>query len=414
VNPTPFDADAIVVGAGPAGATAARALAIGGARTLLLERGRFPRNKPCGGAISMRARARFPWLDEALGRIPVHQIARLHLEGPSGGHVVLESRDPAAIMIRRVEFDELLARLAVEAGATLVEETAIGQATARAGHVELRSRDGRVFRAPVVVAADGVNSVVARRLGLNRGWGRSDVALDMMEETPASTLAASDPSALWVAYGYRGSEGYAYVFPKRDHVNVGIGYVLAHYRERIGEAPYELQQAFVDVLRGRGVLAGRSCRAHFTPFLIPVAGPLPDTAHRRVLLTGDAGGFVNGFTAEGIYYAMVTGELAAEAILDGSPDAPHRIEASYERAWRGEIGVELRDSVLLQRYLFGDPRRIEAVIAGARAYPRLANAVIDYARGTLTYRQARRRVLLRFPLVALKVWAATHGRRRQL
>jgi flavin-dependent dehydrogenase len=320
--------------------------------------------------------------------------------------VRLEARDPAAIMIRRVEFDDLLARLAVEAGATLVEETAIGQAAAHADHVELRSRDGRMFRSPFVVAADGVNSVVARRLGLNRGWERGAVALDMMEETPASTLAASDPSTLWVAYGYRGSEGYAYVFPKRDHVNVGIGYVLAHYRERIGEAPYDLQRAFVDVLRGRGVLAGRSCRAHFTPFLIPVAGPLPDTAQRRVLLAGDAGGFVNGFTAEGIYYAMVTGELAAEAILDGSPDVPHRIEAAYERAWRREIGVELRDSVLLQRYLFGDPQRIEAVIAGARVFPRLANAVIDYACGTRTYRQARRRVLLRFPLVALKVLGA--------
>ena len=115
------------------------------------------------------------------------------------------------------------------------------------------ARDGRHFKAPVVIAADGVHSVIARRLGINSGWPASSIALDMMEEAPRDVLRDRDPSTLWVAYGYdpsrygqgaasnegprRAPEGYAYIFPKRDHVNIGVGYVLAHYRQSIGTAP---------------------------------------------------------------------------------------------------------------------------------------------------------------------------------
>ena len=95
----------------------------------------------------------------------------------------------------------------------------------------------------------------------------------MMEETPGETLRSVDPDTLWVAYGYGGSEGYAYVFPKAQHVNVGIGYVLEWFRAHVDEAPYDLQRRFVGELQQRGVLAGNSSRTHFTPFLIPVGRP---------------------------------------------------------------------------------------------------------------------------------------------
>src|SRR5436190_391258 len=152
----------IVVGAGPAGATAALTLARAGVTVRLLDRSKFPRNKPCGGGITLRVLRRFPYLEHELGRIATQRLSRLHLD------------------------------------------------------------------APVVVAADGVHSVVARRLGLNQGWPANAVALDMMEETPRESLRDLDPSTLWVAYGYRptrnsgpdtaadesAAEGYAYIFPK--------------------------------------------------------------------------------------------------------------------------------------------------------------------------------------------------------
>jgi flavin-dependent dehydrogenase len=248
----------------------------------------------------------------------------------------------------------------------------------------------------MVIAADGVHSVVARRLGLNRGWPQRAIALDMMEETPSETLRASDPDTLWVSYGYQGSDGYAYVFPKRDHVNAGIGYLLSYYREAVRQRPYESQRRFVGSLTTKGVLAGASSRLHFTPFLIPVGGPLPHTARGRVLLAGDAGGFVNAFSAEGIYYAMVSGELAADAILSERPN-------TYEPRWRRELGAELRDAVWVQRYLFADSRRVDAMVRGARAYPAVASGLVEYAMGSRSYQGARMRLVSHVPAVAARV-----------
>src|SRR5215510_7251640 len=93
----------LVVGAGPAGATAARVLARSGVTVRLLDRSKFPRNKPCGGGVSIRALTRFPYLREALGRIATHKVARLYLEGPGGESTIVESDEPAALMIRRFE-----------------------------------------------------------------------------------------------------------------------------------------------------------------------------------------------------------------------------------------------------------------------------------------------------------------------
>ena len=122
-----------------------------------------------------------------------------------------------------------------------------------------------------------------------------------------------------------------------------------------------------------------------------------------MLLAGDAGGFVNGFTAEGIYYAMVSGEHAADAVLQ---DDPRPVADRYCRMVDAEVGDELRDSVLLQRYLFADRRRIAAVIDGAGRDKAMTRLILDFAVGRMSYRALRRRMLARSPMLAARLlWA---------
>jgi len=116
-------------------------------------------------------------------------------------------------------------------------------------------------------------------------------------------------------------------------------------------------------------------------------------------VAGDAGGFVNAFTAEGIYYAMVTGQLAARAIVQSGTDTD-RLARRYRRLVDHEIGVELRDSTLIQRYLFADRRRIAQVIDGARREPRITRLILDLAMGRRPYRSVRRRMLAGAPSLA--------------
>ena len=121
------------------------------------------------------------------------------------------------------------------------------------------------------------------------------------------------------------------------------------------------------------------------------------TSTNRVLFAGDAGGFVNGITAEGIYYAMVSGDLAARALLGAGPSA-------YRRLWTREIGGELRDAVLVQRDLLTTPERIDRLVAGTRGAPDLAAHVIQYAMGEISYQSARRRLLAAAPLAAVRLF----------
>ena len=211
---------------------------------------------------------RFPYLERALCRIADPCRLPALARGPEVNRLV-ESPEPAALMIRRVEFDALLVSLAVEAGAELVTGVDVVQAS-----IGGDGRRAHRARRPALRGADrrrrGRRAQRGRRrLGLNRGWPASSVALDMMEETPRAALRDIDPSTMWVAYGYDPEklpkaqadgrsprtratarhEGYAYIFPKRDHVNVGIGYRAGVLPRRRRRGAVRAAARFVDHLR---------------------------------------------------------------------------------------------------------------------------------------------------------------------
>ena len=391
--------DAVVIGAGPAGATAARVLGEAGVSTLLLDKSDFPRDKPCGGGISARVVRRFPYLAGALAGISTSWISKVYFESPDGAAVDYESAEPLYLMIRRCEFDQLLLSMArdrVECQTSALVRKVDFQPDCAIVTADVAG-ESREYRARVVLGCDGANSVVARAAGLRSGSVQSDYAIDMMEETPNEELNVADRDRMYIYYRIQGQYGYGYIFPKSTHVNLGVGFKLDHYLAELRGRHYSYHRAFVEQQTSKGLLEGESNRANFRAFPLPISGPIPRTFADCAIVAGDAGGFVNAFTAEGIYYAMVSGEhagrAAVEAVGCGRCDAAQL--QNYERAWKREIGEELEKSVAIQRLLLRDPSRVDRIVRAASRNPALADLLARYATGALSYAQFKRGLVFR-------------------
>jgi geranylgeranyl reductase family protein len=390
--------DVIVAGAGPAGATAAKVLGDAGVSTLLLDKSAFPRDKPCGGGIRAQVTSRFPYLETALREIPVNPVSKLYLESPSGAVLDYRCPEPVYLMIRRCEFDNLVYSLAAERVETLMPALVRRMRVEAERAVVTADVDGesQEFAAKLVLGCDGANSIVARHSGLRTGAARDEYAIDMMEETPFRELNVPEHDRMYVFWGFAGHFGYRYVFPKCDHINLGLGCKLDSYLSLNAEH-YSHQQKFVGGLLASGLLQGASNRANFRAFPIPISGPLARTYADRVLLAGDAGGFVNAFTAEGIYYAMVSGEHAGRAALQAlrSGDFSSAALSGYQRAWKNEIGEDLEKSVWIQRMLRADMRRVDRLVRAASRSRRVADLLARYSTGSMKFAEFRKAMIRR-------------------
>jgi geranylgeranyl reductase family protein len=387
--------DVIVIGGGPAGSTAAKILGESGLTTLLLDKSAFPRDKPCGGGISARVIRRFPYLESALDAIATKWVSKVYFESPSGVAVDYQSNQRLYLMIRRCEFDHLLlsvARKHVEFVAPALARKITFESDCAVVTAEHNGQEQN-YRCRIVLGCDGANSIVARASALRAGPVQNEYAIDMMEETPYEELNLADRDRMYVYYRIQGQYGYGYVFPKAQHLNLGVGFKLDYYLSELRGRQYSYHHAFVEELTSKELVAGQSNRANFRAFPLPISGPLPVTFTDRVLLCGDAGGFVNGFTAEGIYYAMVSGDHAARAAIDAIRS--NRPLSAYQQAWKHEIGVELAKSVKIQKLLLSDPHRVDRIVRAASRNPVLADLLARYATGALPHREFKRALLLR-------------------
>ena len=292
--------DAVVIGAGPAGSTAAYRLARAGASVLLGDRARFPRDKPCGGGLT----------DRAVDQIPVDvtpvvedSVSTFELGLAYRQRFERRSKTPLLLMTQRRRLDAFLAEQAAEAGADFREGAKVSDVSAD-GRLTV---DGVAVSAAALIGADGVNGITARSVGLGGGHDHA-VALEGNVPHEALDTARFRGRALVELGTVPG--GYAWVFPKGNHVNVGVGGWLR-------EGP-RLRAHLSRVCREYGIPEGRleSTRG----FRLPMRKPGAAAANQRTLLVGDAAGLVDPLSGDGMYEAFLSARLAAEAVLDGDLD----------------------------------------------------------------------------------------------
>jgi geranylgeranyl reductase family protein len=293
--------DVAIVGAGPAGSTAAYRLAGAGASVLLLDKATFPRDKPCGGAVTGRAARLLPFSIE-----PVVEdvVDRMDLGLRYRHRFSRRAREPLAYMTQRVRLDEFLVRKAAEAGAEVREgETA----------------DARELDARIVIGADGCNGASAKQLGLTEKIVHG-VALEANYPHEPRFAGAM---VLEIAV-IRG--GYGWVFPKGDHVNVGVG-------GNAEEAP-GLRAELRRMCEAYGIDpdAAREIRG----YRLPQRMPGTRLARGRTAVIGDAAGLVDPFTGDGMYEAFLSARLVAEAALAVLAGRTESLEP-YQQAVEREI-----------------------------------------------------------------------------
>jgi geranylgeranyl reductase family protein len=333
--------DVIVVGAGPGGSTAAKLLADRGYSVLLIDRSNFPRHKTCASWINRLAFERFPYLKNSLSGLvenPFYGVA-FYDRALERGAKYLERR-PSGYLSLRSKFDDGLRRIAVEAGARFVGGCAVAELTEERDGVHVRLEDGREMTGRIVIGADGASSRVAARAGLHRGWSPGDYVLC------ANTDVPFPPGGIRAFYGekfpfrvfleHKGIQGYGWVFPKRAHVCIGIGALL-----KDGRSIRPLFREFVQSLREGNHIPPDLAEGKVYFDIDPVGGVyrIPSLVCGRIMLIGDAAGFVSGSTGEGIYPAMVSAEVAVGMIhqaLQGP--SPASVLGGYNDRWRAELG----------------------------------------------------------------------------
>ncbi len=329
--------DVAVIGAGPAGCSAALALARKMA-VVLLEKDSLPRYKPCGGGVLNRAfKLLPPGLEKAVERS--FSSVRLNFLGTNLNFVITHP-EPIVHMTMRADLDGLLAREAGNAGADIVESCPAKQVTVRDRFVEI-STDQGIFRARFVVAADGVHSATAKA----GGWPELPALAPALEYEVY--LSEED----FVRFGKIPrfdfnsiKAGYAWVFPKRDHLSVGI---LSTRRVNT-----DLHAKLEDYMKQIGITRVQKIERHGS--LIPIAPRQGALARGRILLVGDAAGLVDPVTAEGISHAVRSGQLAATALADCRLDVS-RADKLYHSLLETEILRELRAGRVLASLLYNYP-----------------------------------------------------------
>ena len=287
--------DAIVVGAGPAGSTAAYRLATAGADVLLLDRAQFPRDKPCGGGVTGRAARLLPFSIEP---VVEHVVSGVDMRLRYGKSLARGDGDPLVFMTQRKRLDHFLVRKTVEAGADFRDGVKVSDLEVREDGVTVEG-----FEAHVLIGADGVNGVTARTLELG---GNRVVGVALEGNLPYSKIDRSAYDGrlaleLGVVPG-----GYGWVFPKGDHANFGVG----GWEEEGPRLRYHLR---------------RLCEAHGASFddveelrgyRLPLREPRSTLARGRALLVGDAAGLIDPVSGDGMFEGFLSSQYASEAVLD--------------------------------------------------------------------------------------------------
>jgi geranylgeranyl reductase family protein len=329
--------DVIVVGAGPAGATLAYELAKRGIGVLVLEKEKLPRYKCCAGGVTGKAAKLLDFDISEVAEDVIHEVSfTFNLGSPYLG----QHSQPLIYTVMRDVFDHFLVQRAQQLGAVLMDGQKVTQVQVRADWVEISTADN-IFRSRLVVGADGAYSVVARELGMGKSIQyaagiESEIVVPEEELAKWKSRAQMDLGCI--------PGGYAWVFPKRNHLSIGVGCLASKARDL-----HAHHRKFLNSLNMGSYTIARS-----SSHLIPTCTKGRLVWQDKALLLGDAAGFADPLTGEGIYNAILSAQLAAPVIEDSLVSGKVGLQ-DYQEIVERKIMSELRMARTLSKFFVRFP-----------------------------------------------------------
>lgn len=376
--------DVLIVGSGPAGALLGYLLARNSAKVLIIEKATLPRYKPCGGGLTKKA----------LGALPFN-ISEIIEDYTYTANIFVYNElvftktlaDPIIGMVMRNKFDHFLVRKAINAGATLQQDTNFKSLSGSIGNLSVGTSKG-VFNTRIIVGADGVNSRVARSLDLRvRRNVMNGIEGEVFYEN--AEVVSRLKNSVHFDFGVI-PYGYGWIFPKKDHLSIGV---LTTSKKVKNVTRY-----FTSYLKMKGLSNFKQVEplsSHLLPF-----GPEKKNvvANQKGLLVGDAVGLSDPITGEGIFYAIREAHLASEIMMNALESGYEYIE-SYNNILKDELMHELICAKRMSYMLYKVPSLSYKVLKSHGK--KLGKYHVDIITGEKTYSDLQHKILRLSSLLTL-------------
>ncbi|WP_406661062.1 geranylgeranyl reductase family protein [Methanolobus sp. ZRKC3] len=375
--------DLIIVGGGPSGSSAGRIAGKNGLNTLLIEKEAFPRYKPCGGALSEHARSYLDFdIPDSIIEKEVH-----------GGKICFSDSSierfkdyRLSIMVTRSIFDDYLLEKAKETGIEVHNGEKVISIMDRDDHVEIKT-DSSTYRSRFVIISTGSQGTLKNTIREKDKKNEYGVCIVTEVQEDNKIIDEKIKNSVELHFGVSGM-GYGWIFPHDNYYSVGIGSV----DNRLADPKLAMRNFLVNHnFNGKYKLNGH---------IIPCGGYKRDLVKGRVMLSGDAAGFVDAFTGEGMAYAIRSGQLAVEVISENSGnDAKFLKLKEYEKRCYSEFGEHLKYSLLFAKIMHRFPK---VTLRAFASESQIVDNFFDVISFKMSYKEYLKWLLFNFKLSWLK------------
>jgi len=392
--------DVTVVGAGPAGSTTAKFLSENGLKVVLIDKDKFPRDKPCGGGVPKRVLERYEYVDNE-NIIESYSYSGVSFSPSLKNKIEVEKKTPVIATALRKKFDHGLVKLAKESGTILRDGEKVIDIEITEDYARAILENGEHIDSEIIVGADGVWSLVAKKSGLrDKDFKTGMCVLEEFEvDKKIMDKFFGKQRICYIHSRFKGIRGYGWVFSKKEHLNIGLGGVWVTQDKKTNLS--KVFKEYIDFLKDNNLIPKNIKVSSIKGGALPIF-PLEKTYSNRILLVGDAAGFINPSTGEGIYYAMASGEIAASVISESleKKDCSSDFLSTYQKRWGKDFGKDLElYNKLINKETSDDLEKVFITIGNDK---KLSELFLGVLTGELSIKENKNKIMIRYIYCYLK------------